>query len=349
MLADEVDVVIGVDTHRDAHALGVVAAHSGAVIHEARIEASAGGYRRALRAVARHAPGRRAWAVEGSGAYGAGLVRFLQSRRERVIEIDRPERRAERSPAKSDSLDALRAARTALGRVKLAAPRTGAEREALRVLMVARSGAVAVRCQAIRQLKALIITAPEPLRARLRHLNGMTLLARCATLHRPRTGSDPIHTATVAALRALARRALAADGEASQHERDIAGWVRAICPQLLAEPGVGPICAAQLLISWSHPGRCPAESSFARLAGVAPIPASSGQVVRHRLDRGGDRQLNRALHTIVLSRRQRHAPTRAYIERRIGEGKSTREAVRCLKRYVARHLFRLLESSAITA
>jgi transposase len=347
MLADEVDVVIGVDTHRDAHTLGAVATATGAVVYEARIEACARGYGRALAEIERHAPGRRAWAVEGSGGYGAGLARFLAARGERVIEIDRPERGGERTQAKSDPLDALRAARTALGRARLAAPRAGAAREALRVLMVARTGAVDVRRQAIRQLKALIITAPDQLRARLRRLDGMTLLARCAALRRPTGSPDPALQATVAALRALARRALGASDEAAQHERDIAGWVRTICPQLLAEAGVGPISAAQLLISWSHQRRCPGESSFARLAGVAPIPASSGQVVRHRLDRGGDRQLNRALHTIVLSRRQRHAPTRAYIERRIGEGKSTREAVRCLKRYVARHLYRLLETSAL--
>lgn len=346
MLADEVDVVIGVDTHRDAHALAVLAAGTGVVIDQVSVEAADAGYRRALAEIERWGPGPRAWAVEGSGGYGAGLVRFLADRGERVIEIDRPERRAERTRAKSDPLDAVRAARTALSRTKLAAPRAGAAREALRVLMVARSGAVDVRRQAIRQLKALIITAPDALRARLRALDGMTLLGRCATLRRPRSG-DPALVATVVALRALARRALAADGEAAQHERDIAAWVRAICPQLLAEPGVGPICAAQLLISWSHPGRFPAESSFARLAGVAPIPASSGQVVRHRLDRGGDRQLNRALHTIVLCRRQRDAQTRAYMERRITEGKSTREAVRCLKRYVARHLFRMLEAAAV--
>lgn len=346
MLADEVDVVIGVDTHRDAHALAALMAATGVVVHATTIRASARGYASALAEVERCAPGARAWAVEASGGYGAGLVRARLARGERVIEIDRPERRAERRRAKSDALDAVRAARTALARTRLATPRAGAAREALRVSMVARSGAVAARTQALRQLKALIITAPDELRARLRRLDGMTLLSRCATLRRTRSG-DPALQATVAALRALARRALAAAGEASQHERDIAAWVRAICPQLLAEPGVGPICAAQLLISWSHPGRCPAESSFARLAGVAPIPASSGQVVRHRLDRGGDRRLNRALHTIVLCRRQRHAPTRAYIARRTQEGKSTREAVRCLKRYVARHPFRMLESSAL--
>jgi transposase len=348
MLADEVDVVVGVDTHRDAHSVGAVAARSGAVLFETRVEACAAGYARALAEVELKAPGRRAWAVEGTGAYGAGLTRFLAARGERIIEIDRPEAPARRSQPKSDSLDAVRAARTALSRATLAAPRAGAAREALRVLMVARSGAVDVRRQALRQLKALIITAPDGLRARLRRLDGMTLLSRCATLRRPAT-ADPALQATVSAVRALARRALQATDEAAQHERDIAACVRALCPQLLAEPGVGPICAAQLIISWSHSGRCPRESSFARLAGVAPIPASSGQVVRHRLDRGGDRQLNRALHTIVLCRRQRDDATRTYIERRVGEGKTTREAVRCLKRYVARHLYRLLEAAALPA
>jgi transposase len=348
MLADEVDVVIGVDTHRDAHSLAALCARTGAVLYETRVAAGAGGYRRALARVGAHAPGRRAWAVEGSGAYGAGLARHLAAAGERVIEIDRPERRRERTRAKSDPLDAIRAARTALARTRLAGPRLGAAREALRVLMITRAGAVELRLRATRQLKALIVTAPEQLRERLRRLDGMALLGRCAALRQP---GDPYPAlqATVSALRALARRALAAEDEAAQHERDIAAWVRAICPQLLTEPGVGPISAAQLLISFSHAGRLAGASSFARLAGVAPIPASSGQVVRHRLDRGGDRQLNRALHTIVLSRRQHDPRTRAYLERRIAEGKSTREAIRCLKRFVARHLFRLLEAAAIPA
>jgi transposase len=220
-------------------------------------------------------------------------------------------------------------------------------REALRVLMVARAGAVRTRTDAIRQIRALVVSAPEDLRRRLRRLGAMSLLLRCAALRPPR-GADPALAATASALRALARRALAATDEARQHERDIAQCVRAVAPQLLSELGVGPVSAAQILISWSHPGRFADEARFARLAGVAPIPASSGQTVRHRLDRGGDRQLNRALHTIVLCRRQHDPATRAYIERRISEGKSTREAVRSLKRYLARHLFRLLEHAAVT-
>ena len=344
MLADQLDVVIGVDTHRDNHSLGVVAARTGAVLYQTTVPAQARGYAQALERIARHAPGARVFAVEGSGSYGAGLVRFLAERGERVIEIDRLTRTQERTRAKSDSLDALRAARSALSRTRLASPRAGGAREALRVLMVARSGAVDVRRQAIRQLKSLIVTAPDDLRERLRTLDGMTLLNRCAAIRRP-SRPEPALIATSSVLRIVARRAIAATTEARSLERDIAANVRALCPQLLAEPGVGPISAAQLLISFSHPGHCAQEASFARLAGVAPIPASSGQVVRHRLDRGGDRQLNRALHTILLVRRQRDLATRAYIARRVSEGKSTREAIRCLKRYLARHLYRLMEGA----
>jgi len=146
-------------------------------------------------------------------------------------------------------------------------------------------------------------------------------------------------------LRSLARRIEAATLEAAQLEHEILGHVRALAPRLLDEPGVGPIVAAQLIVAWSHPGRLRSEAAFARLAGVAPVPASSGQTTRHRLSRGGDRQLNRALHTVVLHRRQ-HAPTtEAYIERKIADGKSRRDATRLLKRYLARHLYRLLQQT----
>ena len=147
-------------------------------------------------------------------------------------------------------------------------------------------------------------------------------------------------------LRSLARRIEAATVEAAELERELLGHVRALAPRLLDEPGVGPIVAAQLLVAWSHRGRLRSEACFARLAGVAPVPASSGKTTRHRLSRGGDRQLNRALHTIVLHRRQHDAATRGYIERRIAEGKTRRDATRLLKRYLARHLYRLLEQQS---
>ncbi len=147
-------------------------------------------------------------------------------------------------------------------------------------------------------------------------------------------------------MRSVARRVQQLTSEERELAREIETLTRKLAPQLLAQPGVGPLAAAQLLLSWSHQGRFPGETAFARLAGCAPIPASSGQTVRYRLDRGGDRKLNRALHMILVTRRRAHAPTIAYIERRIQEGKSRREAVHCLKRYLARNLYRLLENGA---
>jgi len=341
MLADTVEVVIGVDTHRDAHALAVLDTRAGEVLGEFSIDADPAGYRRALARIDALGVGARAWALEGCGAYGAGLRRHLVGAGEQVVEIERPERR--RAGPKSDALDALRAARMALADSHPAIPRADGVREALRVLMVARASAIETRVRAIRQIKALIVAAPDPLREPLRGLGRERLLARCAAL-RPHAHRDPVMGATTAALRALARRALGASAEAAAHERALADLLAQIAPELLCEHGVGPVTGAQLVISWSHPGRIRSEAAFARLGGVAPIPASSGQVVRHRLDRGGDRRLNRALHTIVLVRKRSDPATRAYLARRVGEGKSRREATRCLKRYLARHLFRLLEA-----
>jgi transposase len=345
MLADETDFVIGVDTHRDRHAAAIVTA-TGGVLAELELAASQPGYRDVLARVRRHAPGRRVWAMEGTGSYGAGLARFLLAQGERVVEIDRPTRREGRSGAKSDALDAVRAAREALGRSRLAAPRADGQRAGLRALVTTREGAVLARTAAINQLRALIVVAPEPLRAELRALPYARLIERCAQL-RPSSRSEQSRPA-VLALRSCARRIRALQQETRDLKRAIRQLVRELAPGLLDEPGVGPISAAQLLIAWSHPQRFRSEAAFAMLAGSSPIPASSGQTIRHRLNRGGDRQLNRALHTIVLARRTTHAPTRAYFARRLSEGKTSREAARCLKRYIARRLYRVLETSAKT-
>ena len=194
---------------------------------------------------------------------------------------------------------------------------------------------------------ALIVTAPEPLRDRLRGRPWRQQLGACTELVTAPT--DPVeHRATVQALTLTAQRALAARQDARQLEAELRELVMVMAPALLTQPGIGPINAAQLLISWSHPGRFRSEAAFAMLAGAAPVQASSGQVVRHRLNRGGDRQLNRALHTIVMPRQTHHEPTRAYTSRRIAQGKSEREIRRCLKRTVARQLYRLLERTATT-
>ena len=341
MLADELDFVVGVDPHRDSHALAVLAVRTGAVVFEAAVTADSGGYAEALRLAERYGPGRRAFAIEGTASFGAGLTRFLLGRGERVYEVGRL-RRERRSRGKTDALDALRAARSVLGEKRPALPRSGGEREALRALMAAREGAVAAKRAGLCQLRDLLVTTPEPLRAELRSLTRARLLSRLAST-RPDRRRDSELRGTLLALRSVARRVQALTREERELERKIETVTRRLAPQLLDQPGVGPLLAAQVVLSWSHPGRIATEAAFARLAGAAPIPASSGQTVRHRLDRSGDRKLNRALHLILVTRRRTHQPTIDYIERRIHEGKTRREAIRCLKRYLARTLYRLLE------
>jgi transposase len=345
MLADDVDFVIGVDTHADAHALALVQASTQRTHRRLSIPCTRRGYRRALRLARRQAPGRRAWALEGTGSYGAGLARFLSERGERVLEVERPRREGRRGRLKSDSLDAECAAREVLSGRAGARPRLGAETQALRALLVCRESAVDERTATLNQLRAVVVTCPPALRERLQGRSQRALVEVCSRL---RGGSDPERAALCLALRSLARRIEHLRAEAEQLEAELARRVHALAPQLLARRGVGPICAAWLLVAWSQPGRLRSEAAFARLAGVAPIPASSGKVVRHRLDRGGDRRLNRALHTIVLALRRTDLQTQAYIARRVSEGKSEREAVRCLKRYLARSLFRQLEAMPAT-
>jgi transposase len=342
MLADQLDFVVGVDSHRDTHAVAVVAVPSGLVVFETSIAADGGGYAEARRLAAEHAPGRRAFAIEGTASYGAGLSRFLLDHDEQVFEVGRP-RRERRSGGKTDALDAIRAARSVLTQKRGAMPRSAGEREALRALTAAREGAAIAKQAGLNQIYALLVTTPEPLRAELRSLTRARLLNRLAAM-RPATRRDPELRGTLLALRAVARRVQNLTLEERQLAREIDLLVRKLAPQLLDQPGVGTLLAAQVLLSWSHRGRLPNEAAFARLAGVAPIPASSGQTIRYRLDRSGDRKLNRTLHLILLTRKRSHAPTIDYIERRLQEGKTRREATRCLKRYLARNLYRLLEN-----
>jgi transposase len=342
MVANEVDYVVGVDTHRDEHVLAVLAAPAGAVVAGRAVRANRRGYREMLRFAERYAPGRRVWAIEGTGSYGAGLARSLAEQGETVCELSRAPRGERRLRGKDDALDAVRTARAALASDTLALPRAGQRREALRLLLVARRSAVDVRREALVQLRSVIVTAPDRLREELRGLPVQRLLERCCRL-RLSAAAAPDEQAARLVLRTLARRIEAASAEAAELEREILAYVRTLAPQLLDEPGVGPIVAAQLIVAWSHRGRLRSEACFARLAGVAPVPASSGQTRRHRLSRGGDRQLNRALHTIVLHRRQHDPATRDYIAKRLAEGKSRRDATRLLKRYLARRLYRLLQ------
>jgi transposase len=347
MLAETVDYVIGVDTHRDRHTLAVVVSPTGAVVAQSSVQTDARGYLDAVRFAERHAAGVRVWAIEGAGHYGAALTRFLRGRGEAVIEVGRSVRGERRLRGKDDPIDALRAARSALASETLTLPRAGQRQEALRVLLLARRSAVDVRRLALVQLRSVIVTSPQSLREELRHLSAGQLIKRCSRFRRS-SCRTPDELAVVLVLRSLARRVDAATQEAAALEHEIRNHVRALVPDLLNEPGVGPIVAAQLIVTWSHRDRVRSEAAFARLAGVAPLPASSGQTIRHRLSRGGDRQLNRALHTVILHRRQHDPATRDYIARRLAEGKSPRDATRILKRYLARHLYRVMQNASPT-
>jgi transposase len=344
-LTELVEVVIGVDTHVNTHTAAVVHAGTGGVLAEITVEATADGYAELVAFADEHS-GLRAWAIEGTGIHGAGLTRHLEQRGEVVVELDRPERAQRRNGAKSDPLDAVRAAREALSRTRLGTPRSAGDRQALSVLLAGRRSAVDAGTDAQRHVFSLLVAAPEPIRQRFRGQKLPAMLRTAATL-RLHPSWDLETTTTVTVLRTLARRALALAEEAAEHEKAILAIVRSMRPDLLNELGIGPIVAATVLCAWSHPGRIHSEAAFAMLAGVAPIPATSGKTTnRHRLNRHGDRQLNRALHTIVLSRLRYDDRTRAYADRSTQQGRSHRETIRCLKRYIARDLYRLLEHPA---
>jgi transposase len=342
MLADSVEVVIGVDTHKQTHTAAVVAAATGQALANLTVPATPDGYRQLLELADQH-HGQRVWAIEGTGGYGAGLTRLLHVHQEAVVELDRPKRAARRHGARSDPLDATQGRPRGAGPYQLAQPRATGPRVALSVRLAARRSAVQAAGDAQRQLHALVIAAPDVLRERLRIRSTRQLVANCTRL-RVQASWDVETATTAATLRSLARRIRELTAEAADHRQAILVLVRAWRPDLLARPGVGPIVAATVLCAWSHPGRCRTDAAFTMLGGAAPIPASSGQTVRVRLNRSGDRQLNQALYTVVLTRLRTGPATQAYADRRRVQGKTNREIKRCLVRYVARQLYRLLET-----
>jgi transposase len=346
MIADICDVVIGVDTHKDTHTFAVLGSKTGEVLAVFHAAATAAGYADALCRLEMVVPGRvRLWAIEGTASYGAGLTRHLQRHEEMVAEVDHPHKRHRTVRGKSDEIDAIGAARAVMERQVLSEPRASGDRECLRLFMVARCGAVETLTDGMRRLRSLIVTAPSPLREKLCVSGRERLLAAVMALRSSRKDDSVIHT-TILALKVIARRVQAAATDAKTLKEEISQRVRLICPALLAETGVGPISAAQVLISWSHPGRIRSEAAFARLAGIAPIPASSGMRHRHRLDRRGDRKLNNAIFTIALSRMRVDEKTRTYIKKRIAMGNSRKEAIRILKRHIIRGIFRIVENTA---
>jgi transposase len=332
-----------VDTHADVHHAAVID-QVGRPLADAGFPATPSGYRRLLVWAAGHGE-IQAFGVEGTGAYGAGLTRHLRAAGQTVIEVDRPDRKTRRQQGKSDPVDAYAAAAAVLSGRATGTPKDRDGRvEAIRTLRVARRSAIKARTQAINQLKAVLLTGPAELRVTLSGLTTTELLGACRRMRVATINpGDPVLTATKATLRHLARRIAALTAEIDALDADLRPMVTVAAPQLLERHGVGTEVAAQLLVTaGDNPDRLHSEAAFARLCGTAPLPASSGRTHRHRLNRGGDRQANHALHVIALTRLRSHPPTRAYAARRRAQGLSTREIIRCLKRYIAREIHQVL-------
>lgn len=334
----------GVDTHTATHHAAVIDEH-GRLLDHAQFPASPAGYAQLLTWMRRIGQLDRV-GVEGTGAYGAGLARYLHGQGVIVLEVPRPDRRLRRQRGKSDPIDAEAAARTVLAGDAAGPPKLATGQiEAIRMLRVARLGAVKAKTAATNALQALIVTAPEPLRSELRALSTTKLVAVC-TRFRPDTQrlDDPVQAAK-AALRSIATRADALALEARVLERQLDTLTRDAAPATSAIFGLGPDTTAALLVAiGDNPDRLRSEAAFARLCGVAPIPASSGKTNRHRLHRGGDRSGNRALHIAVIVRLRYHPRARDYARRRTTEGLSMPEIIRCQKRYLAREVFTALRA-----
>ncbi|MGV9350967.1 IS110 family transposase [Streptomyces spiralis] len=340
-MADEIAVVGGIDTHTDLHQAAVIDGIGRRLATE-QFETTPEGYQRLLDWLRSHGEV-LAVGVEGTGAYGAEIARFLTANQVTVVEVDRPDRKARRDNGKSDPIDAYGAATAVLsGRAGGTPKSRDGIVEAIRALRVVRKSAVKARTQALNQIRTLIITAPSAVRDKLRGLSTRELVDTL-TRSRPAGALDDPVCAVKIALRRLARRYQQLDEEIKDADKEIGPLVTQAAPRLIALPGVGPETAGQLLASvGDNPGRLRSEASFAHLCGAAPVPASSGRTHRHRLNRGGDGAANNALHTIVLVRMNHDQRTREYVARRTAEGMAKKDIVRCLKRFVAREIYKHL-------
>ncbi|HSA50130.1 MAG TPA: IS110 family transposase [Yinghuangia sp.] len=345
-MADATAVVGGVDTHTDFHQAAVIDTTGRHLATEA-FPTTPDGYRRLLDWLRSHGEV-QAVGVEGTGAYGAELARSLRADRVTVIDVDRPDRRARRANGKSDPVDAYAAATAVLSGRAAGTPKTrDGVVEAIRSLRVVRRSAVKSRTQTINQIRTLIVTAPGEIREKLRGLPTSELIRQLA---RSRPGSDHADPACAVrtALRRLARRHQYLTEEIAEADAELKPLVAQTAPDLVALPGVGTETAAQLLITaGDNPNRLRSEASFAHLCAAAPVPASSGRTHRHRLNRGGDRQANNALHTIALVRMRHDTRTKEYVARRTAEGMSKKDILRCLKRFIAREVYKHLARQTI--
>ena len=355
-LADRVDAVIGVDTHTDTHTAAVVTP-VGTVLAELTVAATADGAAVLLAWATQQSSGlgagRRVWALDSARSHGVGLLRVLRAAGEDTLEAPKPATARRRRNGKSDALDAVHAARAVLAADHHATPRADGDREALRILHVCRRHYSDTRTATINLFKSLILTADDDLREQFRGRSTLRQLQHAATLPGDTAGhtlpgdttGHTLHRLRRTQLSILAEQVHTLDRMLKANLADIRALVHTLCPALLDQPGIGPVTAAIALTAWSHHGRVRTEAAFAALAGVSPIPASSGRTVRHRLNRGGDRTLNAALHTIAKTRQRCHQPTKNYITRRTTQGRTPPEITRNLKRYIARQIWRIIQAT----
>lgn len=346
MLSEIVDAVIGSDTHRDFNQVEI-AYPSGAVIATRSFSNDSSGHAQALAWVFEYAPGPRlVLSIEGTRSYGIGLARAATAAGIPVIEAEQPSRKSRRGRGKSDLMDAHLAVLYALQQdaEKLPTPRADGDREALRILLCARQELTTTSTGQINRLKALLRDGDDTDHRLARGKLTITTLSALAKRRPPRNATRA-QAVRHFEIRRLAVAILQARRELSTNHSELAAIVTDLVPGLTDQCGIGPVSAAQAIVSFSHVGRCRNDAAFAKLAGTSPIEASSGQTARHRLNRGGDRALNKAIHTIARTRMRSDPATQAYVARRTAEGKSTREIRRCIKRYVARQLYRTLTTA----
>jgi transposase len=338
-------IAVGVDTHKDRH-YAVTLDHLGQMLAELVFPATAAGYEQLQRWAEALAAGRElVFGIEGAGSWGAGLSDHLLQAGHVVREVERPRRR-DRGTGKSDRIDAIAAAKRVLSDENVSIPRHRGVLTAIRALLIARRSAVAERTRVLNQLQALTATAPVALRERIGQGTGKQLERRILSL-RARANAELDDRVTFTVMRDLAVHSRTLGQDAKRYQDRLAELVRCLDQTLLDEPGIGPISAAKLLAC--DPTRFTSEAAFARCNGTAPIPASSGKTVRYRLNPGGDRQANNAIHTIAIIRAKHQPETRVYLERRLREGKTKREALRSLKRHISRELYHRLAAIPLTS
>lgn len=343
-IAEHSETYAGVDTHADTHHAAVID-QNGKHLADAQFPTTPAGYAALTAFILMYGVLIRV-GVEGTGSYGAGLTRHLTSLGYQVVEVIRPNRQLRRMNGKSDPIDAYAAAKTALAETNQPTPKSGdGNVEQIRYLFTARRSAIKARTAAQVQIKSLLITAPTFLREQFRGVTDAALITRLADFDiRP----YPEHQGIVIALRALARRHRYITAEIHSLDQELKTLTEHTNPALIAAAGVGPVTAAQLLITaGDNPDRLRSEAAFAALCGASPIPASSGKTSRHRLNRGGDRHANSALHQIAIVRMGHEPRTKAYVEKKRAEGRGSKEIIRCLKRAIAREIFTLLTKPVV--